>query len=68
MMEAVTVAKGSDIETGTAVTDVAGLVVVTDEGTTLVSTFEAIDEVVVATDVNEVVDILIDSKKVLDCA
>lgn len=55
------VEKYCSIEAGTVVVDVAGLIVI-DENI-LVGTFETMDKVVVAKDVDEVVDILLDSKK-----
>ena len=63
MTEAVAVAKDWNIEAGTMVTDVAGLVVIGDEDTTLVGAFETADKVIVAKYVDEVIDILIHSKK-----
>ena len=63
MMEAVVVAKDCDIEACTVVTDGAGLVVTADEDQILVDKLETAVEVVVATDVDEVVDILTHSKE-----
>ena len=66
-MHAVTIAKYCDIEADTVVMDIAGLVVI-DENTTLVGTFETTDEVMVATDIDEVIDILLDSKSYRLCS